>query len=89
MWVGRLLGKPQRKGRGAEEGIDREFLPFMTGVDESGPYKLVGVSSEPELERGNWLRTSFVHFGSHTVFDMYKMALPRNQFFLKHSINRL
>ena len=44
MWVGRLLGKLQRRGRGAEEGIDREgFLPFMTGVDESGPYRLVGV----------------------------------------------
>jgi len=53
MWGGRLLGKLQRRGRGAEEGIDRKgFLPFTTGVGRSGPYRLVGVSSEPELERG-------------------------------------
>lgn len=53
MWVGRLPGKLQRRGRGEKEGLDREgFLPFTTGVSESGPYRLVGVSSGPELERG-------------------------------------
>jgi hypothetical protein len=68
MWGGRLLAKRPRRGRVVVQGMDLEGIwrGLLTSFHLKGwvarLHERIGVWPEAELERGKWLRTSFVHF---------------------------